>query len=94
MKQTNKIMKDENKYSLREVIKLLADFGPEYHKSHITDNAKKFMQQRLSIDHNWKSLGDKFKDILYEANGTGSGADDIIEYLKLHYNKLFNEANK
>lgn len=47
-----------------------------------------------AIDHNWKYLGDKFKDILYEANGTGSGADDIIEYLRLNHYKLFsgNEA--
>jgi hypothetical protein len=33
-------------------------------------------------DDDWEHLYKKFIDILYEANGTGSGAEDIIEYLK------------
>jgi hypothetical protein len=42
----------------------------------------------------WHELKSKMIDILFEANGTGSGADDIIDLLKSHSTTLRDEEKK
>ena len=41
----------------------------------------------------WEALKQKFIDILYEANGTGAGAEDIVEYLKENPRDAGNASN-
>ena len=43
-------------------------------------------------ESDWKDLNDQIVDILFDANGTGSGTSDIIELLKSKY-QIFKQQN-
>lgn len=62
----------------------------------IRDNCKSFLSPPPSSHiseleaegraEDWAELNNKLIDILFEANGTGSGADDITQYLQSNFN--------